>query len=103
VLPSTPGSDSALLANRIPRRLPFLTRRVADGSHRIYLAGDLADVTFDAKWYAFKGIASARLWQENNPSRSTSESAFWGFYVPAVRQLLREPFDGPPTTVASGR
>lgn len=103
VLPSTPGSDSALLANRIPRRLPFLTRRVVDGSHRIYLAGDLADVTFEAKWYGFKGIASARRWQENNPSRSTMESAFWGFYVPAVRQLLREPFDGPPTAVASGR
>ena len=103
VLPATPGSDSALLANRIPRRLPFLTRRVEGGSHRVYLAGDLADVTFDAKWYSFKGIAAARRWQENNPSRSTSESAYWGFYVPAVRQLLREPFDGPPPAIATGR
>ena len=96
VLPETDAETSQqLAASRIPRRIPMLTRRIVNGSHRIYVAGDLADVSFAPRWYGFKYAADARRLAESNPERSNPETAFWGFYAPAFRQLLREPFDGP--------
>ena len=97
VLPDDADAARQLAEARIPRRIPMLTRRIVDGSHRIYVAGDLADVAFPPTWYSFQYAADARRLSENNPNRSNPETAFWGFYAPAFRQLLREPYDGPAT------
>lgn len=80
---------------RIPTRIPLLTRRIVDGSHRVYVAADLADVSFAPRWYGFRWAADLRRILETNPRRPDHQTAFWAFYAPTFRQLLREPFDGP--------
>ena len=95
VMPSAPAIDSTLAANGIPARLPLLTRRTDGGAHRLYLAGDFADTDFDPGVYAFKWLGWIRARAEDNPVRYDGVNAFWQFYVPAVRTLLRAPFAPP--------
>lgn len=95
-IPSAPAIDSVLTRIGVPHRLPLLTRRTDGGAHRIYLAADLADTDFDPGVYAFKWLGWIRARAEDNPVRYDGVNAFWQFYVPSVRTLLRAPFE-PPT------
>jgi hypothetical protein len=101
VLPELPGLQAILAKTGIPARLPMLTRRTDGGSHRIYLAADLADTDFEPGVYSFAGIARLRTASENSPFQFDTENAFWQFYVPTVRELLRAPFEGMQYRVAS--
>ena len=95
VLPELPEMDSIRAAERIPLRIPALTRRTDGGSHRVYLAADLADAGFPTGRYAFAGLARYRAATQAKLTSTTQspERAFWQFYVPTVRALLRAPFD----------
>jgi hypothetical protein len=101
VLPQLPGLQAMLAKTGIPARLPMLTRRTDGGAHRIYLAADLADTDFDPGVYSFAGIARLRTASENSPFQFDTQNAFWQFYVPTVRELLRAPFEGMQYRVAS--
>ena len=94
VLPSLRVMDSLRAAESIPLRIPMLTRRTDGGSHRVYLAADLADAGFPTGRYAFAGLARYRAATQAELTAATQspERDFWQFYVPAVRALLRAPF-----------
>jgi hypothetical protein len=93
VLPSLPVMDSLRAAESIPLRVPLLTRRADGGSHRIYLAADLADAGFPPGRYEFAGLARYRAATQSELLSQGAERTFWQFYVPVVRHLLRVPFD----------
>lgn len=100
-LPPLAARDSVLRAAGIPAVVPLLTRRVVRGAHRLYLAADLSDTDFDPGTYDLAGLGWLRTRFEDNPYRVDGQNAFWQFYVPALAQLLRTPFDGPPLAPAS--
>lgn len=95
-LPSLHVMDSLRAAERIPLRIPMLTRRTDGASHRIYLAADLSDAGFPTGRFAFAGLARYRAATQAELTTGTQspERDFWQFYVPAVRALLRAPLAG---------
>lgn len=93
-LPALPVMDSLREAESIPRRVPALTRRAGGRSHRVYLAADLADAGFPTGSYRFAGLARFRAATQSDILSQSNERTYWQFYVPAVRHLLRVPFDG---------
>jgi len=93
MLPERPDQHRRLDSLGIARRIPLLTRRTEGGAHRIYMMGDLSDTDFPPGWFRFRGLARYRAWGERDPLRYDSRGAYWQFFVPAMRQLLRAPFD----------
>lgn len=93
LLPERPTQQRTLDSLGIARRIPLLTRRTDGGSHRIYMMGDLSDTDFPPGWFRFRGLARYRAFGERNPLAYDSRGAFWQFFVPAMRRLLRAPFD----------
>ena len=95
VLPARPAMNAWREEESIPPRIPLLTRRTDGGSHRIYLMADLAETGFPPGRYAFTGLARYRAATQPEISSTiqSPERAFWQFYVPTVRQLLRAPLD----------
>jgi hypothetical protein len=92
VMPDIPSLAATLDSLGLPRRLPLITRRIAQGSHRIYVAGDLSDADFRAGWYQFAGIAPLRaLLAGRGLRRPGGAWTFWQFTAPAYRALLEAP------------
>ncbi len=92
VMPDVPGLAVALDSLGLPRRMPLVTRRIVEGSHRVYVAGDLSDADFRTGWYQFAGIARARaLLSGRGVRRPGGAWTFWQFTAPAYRALLEAP------------
>lgn len=95
--PDTPRMDSVRALAGVPRRIPLLTRRIVDGSHRIYLAADLSDTDFDPGAFRFAGLARLHRALKVDPRIYNSQMAYWQFYFPAVSQLLQAPYTPAPS------
>ncbi len=95
VLPATRAMDSVRALAGIPDTLPLLTRRIVNQGHQVYLAADLSDPDFDPGVYAFAGLARVHARLRVDPRIYNSQRVFWGFYVPAVGELLEAPFRSP--------
>lgn len=93
MLPERPDLQRVLDSLGIARRIPLLTRRTDGGAHRLYMMGDLSDTDFTPGWYRFQGLAPYRAWGERYSLQFDSRGAYWQFFVPAMRRLLRAPFD----------
>ena len=93
LLPGHPDHQRAMDTLGIARRIPLLTRRTDGGSHRIYTMGDFSDTDFAPGWFHFRGLARYRAFGERNSLSYDSRGAYWQFFVPSLRHLLRAPFD----------
>ena len=91
LLPELPARPVLLKEMNAPERIPLLTRKVLLGSHRIYMAADLSDTDFDTGSYEFAWIDTLRSFTERRRDAYNGENAFWQFYVPSLKRLLRAP------------
>lgn len=90
VLPEALVGLAEFHAAELPLRHPVLTERVVGPSHRIAMHIDGANAAFDPGRYNMAGIHRAQALFNRRRDLLSPRPAFWQFYVPAMRAILRE-------------
>lgn len=90
VLPESVLHDEGFHASGLPLRHPALTELVVGPSHRFAMAVDGGNVPFDPGRYRMAGVHRAQALLNRRKDLLSTRPAFWQFYVPAMRVILRE-------------